>query len=132
MNKILCIFVLLISIITLISCDNTKKEISCEDVIRVYEEAGYEVFHKEQYDEESKEVCYIQCTAPNSEDYIMFHFYETIDAAEAYADERQWNIILFVFSCAMFEPTWLTTKTYNNIEIEYHHDYLYKPFKTLI
>lgn len=132
MKKILYILILIISTIALISCSNTKKDITCEEIIEVYKEAGYEVFHKKEYDEESKEICYLQCTAPNSEDYIIFHFYETQEAAEEYADERKWNVILFVFSCAMFEPTWLTTKTYNNIEIEFHKNYLYKPFKSLL
>ena len=62
----------------------------------------------------------------------MLHFFEANDEAESYVDEKERNVILLIFSCAMFEPTWLTTKTYNNIEIEYDENYLYKPFKTLL
>jgi hypothetical protein len=131
MKKMFLSMLLLISIFVLISCDNNKKEITCDDVIKVYEEAGYKVFHKETTNDLKYE-CYVQCTASDSEDYIIFHFFETYDEAESYTDERDWNVILFIFSCAMFEPTWLTTKTYNNIEIEYHENYLYKPFKSLI
>ena len=132
MKKMFLSVLILISIFVLISCDNTKKEITCEDVIKVYEEAGYEVFHKETNPDDYKYECYVQCSASDSENYIIFHFFETNEKAESYAAERKWNVILFLYSCAMFEPTWLTTKTYNNIEIEYHENYLYKPFKTLL
>ena len=132
MKKMFLSMLLLISIFTLTSCDNNKKEITCEDVVKVYEEAGYTVFHKDTNTDDYKYECYVQCTASNSEDYIMFHFFETTEEAKSYADEREWNVILFIYSCAMFQPTWLTTKTYNNIEFEYHENYLYKPFKTLL
>ena len=132
MNKMLLSLILVILMTALISCNNTKKEITCEDVIQVYEEAGYKVFHKETTTDDLKWDCYVQCTAKDSEDYIVFHFFENNETATLYADEREWNVILFIFSCAMFEPTWLTTKTYNNIEIEYHKNYLYKPFESLI
>lgn len=129
-NKLLIIFVLLCSLILLTSCKEDKV-ITCQDIIRVYEEAGYEVFHKEATDVDSEWECYVKCTAPDSEDYIFFRFFEDAEGAEEYADDREWNMIVFLYSCALFEPTWLTTKTYNNIEIEYHNSYLYKPFKSL-
>ena len=131
MKKIILLIMLFVSIIVLTSCENKNKEITYNDVINVYLEAGYEVFHKEAYYEPG-ELCYVKCTAPDSEDYIYFCFFETKEEAEEYASERDWNVLLFLFSCAMFEPTWLKTKTYNNIEIEYHKNYLYKPFKSLI
>ena len=131
MKKINILLIILFVVVISSSCDKTEKEITCEEVIKVYEEAGYTVFHKES-DYKENQVCYVKCTAPNSEEYIFFNFFETSDAAKKYADERDWNVVLYIFSCALCEPTWLTTKTYNNIEIEYHKSYLYKPFKNLI
>ena len=131
MKKIVLTLMLLISIIALISCDYTKKEITCEDVINAYEEVGYNVFHKE-YNYEEGQICYVKCTALDSDDYIYFNFFENQEFAEKYANERDWNIVLFIYSCSLFEPTWLTAKTYSNIEIEYHQNYLYKPFKSLM
>ena len=133
MKKALFLLLLVISIITtLTSCDNTKKEITCEDVIKVYEDAGYSVFHSEKTTEEWEWECYVKCTDTDSGEYIFFHFFETNEDAEDYLDKREWNFMLFLFSFIMSEPSWLITKTYNNIEIEYHKNYLYQPFNSLL
>ena len=51
MKKIIINVIMIICILVLTSCDNDnitgEKEITCEDIIQVYEEAGYEIFHKE-------------------------------------------------------------------------------------
>jgi len=135
-KKIMLIFSLFIFIFSLSSCNNQKiksdKEIICEDVMRVYEKSGYDVFHKETTDQDYIWNCYVKCTAPDSNDYIFFYFFETTEEAENYAKERKWNIILYFSSCLMGDPSWLTTKNCNNIEIEYDENYLYKPFKELL
>ena len=53
--------------------------------------------------------------------------------AEEYSIVGEWNILLYLYSIiAADEPIWVTTKTYNNIAIDYTDYYTYKPFKTLI
>lgn len=51
MKKVIWMFLTFISAFSLASCDtqniNRYQEITCEDIIRVYGEAGYEIFHKE-------------------------------------------------------------------------------------
>lgn len=49
-NKML-LLTTLITLASLSSCSNNK-EITCEDVIKIYEEAGYSVFHSKQADQE--------------------------------------------------------------------------------
>lgn len=127
----LCLTVVLF-IFSLTSCNTHNKEITCQEVIDIYEEAGYSVFHCEHNPGNPELMCYIKCTAPNSDDYIFFHFYKTNESAEAYISEGEWNILLYLYSAILGEPTWITTKTYNNIAIEYNQSYLYKPFKKLL
>ena len=136
MKKVILMSLLLSVIFPLSSCGSQNitndKEITCEDIIRVYEEAGYEIFHKETTEQEYNWECYVKCTAPDSNDYIFFNFFETNEEAVSYEEEREWNLLLYFTSCFMGEPSWLITKTYNNIEIEYDQKYLYKPFEELI
>lgn len=132
----LVLILLLISILGLSSCDNDnmvfEKEITCEDIMKVYEEAGYEIFHKETTDQDYDWNCYVKCTAPDSDDYIFFYIFDTNEEAVNYADERDWNILLYLFSGLFCDSAWLKTKSYNNIAIEYDQKELYKPFETLL
>lgn len=136
MKKFILIFLIFLSVISLASCDSqnitSDKEITCEDIIKVYEEAGYDIFHKETTDKDYDWECYVKCTTSDSDDYIFFYVFETNEEAESYAKEREWNLLLYFTSCFMGEPSWLKTKTCNNIEIEYDQNYLYKPFKELL
>ena len=52
------------------------------------------------------------------------------EEADNYADERDWNILLYFFSELFGDSLWLKTKSYNNIAIEYDQSELYKPFET--
>ena len=133
MKKKILLLAMLMTLTSLTSCGNNK-EITCQDVINVYEDAGYGVFHSELTDQENGGYnCYVVCTAPNSDDTIYFHFFETKEEAEEYSSKGEWNILLYLYSIiAADEPIWVTTKTYNNIAIDYTDYYTYKPFKTLI
>ena len=133
MKKKILLLATLMTLISLTSCGNNK-EITCQDVINVYEEAGYGVFHSELTDQENGGYnCYVACTAPNLDDTIYFHFFKTKEEAEEYSSEGEWNILLYLYSIiAADEPIWVTTKTYNNIAIDYTDYYTYKPFKKLI
>lgn len=136
MNKVISILTLFLFIISLASCDSqtmtSDKEITCEDIIKVYEKAGYEIFHKETTDQDYDWNCYVKCTAPDSDDYIFFYIFDTNEEASNYAGERDWNILLYFLSGLFGDSSWLKTKSYNNIAIEYDQKELYKPFESLI
>ena len=127
-----CLVFLMLSalLLSLCGCNKSEKTLSCEDVVAAYEKAGYQVFHSEW--ENLDFSCSVQATDPKTGEYISFHFFENAEEAEAYADSRQYNVVIWLFSVIYGDPSWLTTKTYQNIEIEYDHSYLYKPFKDLI
>ena len=136
MKKFILLIIEIFLVITLSSCDNdnivSEKEITCEDIIKVYEKAGYEIFHKETTDQDYDWNCYVKCTAPDSDDYIFFYIFDTNEEACNYADGRDWNILLYFFSELFGDSSWLKTKSYNNIAIEYDQNELYVPFESLI
>ena len=136
MKKIIINVIMIICILVLTSCDNDnitgEKEITCEDIIQVYEEAGYEIFHKETTEQDYDWECYVKCTAPNSEDYIFFYIFKTNEEAVSYAEERKGNFLISLFSWIYGDSSWLKTKSYNTIALEYTQDKLYKPFKSLM
>ena len=52
MKKKILLLAMLMTLTSLTSC-GYNKEITCQDVINVYEEAGYSVFHSELTDQEN-------------------------------------------------------------------------------
>ena len=72
---------------SLTSCGNNK-EITCQDVIDVYEEAGYSVFHCEYNPGNTELMCYVKCTATDTKDDTYFNFFVSKDAAEEYSSEQ--------------------------------------------
>ncbi len=117
----------------LASCKNGEiKEITPEQVVMAYEEAGYDVWYSEEDDDPIEgERHTVRATHENG-DYIFFHFFDSVENAEAYADTRQYNVVIWLFSVIYGDPSWLTTETYGNIEIEYDNKDLYEPFEELI
>lgn len=136
MKKFLA-FLLVICSVFFAGCyaDRTSSvEITCEDVIAAYEEAGYGIFHNETDEGESVEYnCYVRIDDPDSDDYAYFHFFDTHEEALAYFEEAPYAAIgVWLFSLIWGEPTLLRNKTYNQITIEYDNAELYKPFQKLI
>ena len=132
MNRHVCLFLLAAMAFSLFAgCQKEERPVSCEEVIAAYEEAGYNVSHRDYPEREYGYVCEVTIEEADG-DSIRFHFYETEEEAQAEAEERQWNGILWLFSAIYGDPTWLETECYQNIEIEYDDDDLYEPFKELI
>ena len=130
------LMIVILSLPVLASCSDKEikkiREITPEDVITAYEAAGYEVWHGEAVNDPIKgKHYYVQANHENG-DYIYFSFFDSSENAEAYADEREWNILLWLFSAIYGDPSWLTTEAYGNIEIEYDNKKLYEPFKDLV
>lgn len=118
---------------TLASCKSGEtKDITPEEVISAYEEAGYEVWSQEEDDYPIEGERYTVKATHENGDYIFFHFFDSVENAEAYAEEREYNILLWLFSAIYGDPSWLSTETHGNIEIEYDNKDLYEPFGELI
>ncbi len=122
---------LLISMhLSLCACSGDVKTITCDEVVAAYEAAGYAPVHKhpsEGYDYD----CYIRVEDMEKDEEIMLYFFSSAEAAESRAEERQFNVLLWLFTVIYGKPQWLHTTSYNNIEVEYVGSAIYEPFEKL-
>ena len=120
------------------SCRSETKTITCDQVIAAYEQAGYTVFHKEYADTDTdagkrKGVCSVCVEVSDDADRnVYFEFFETPADAKAYAEDREWNVVLWFYSLVNMDPSWVYTKTYDVIEYEYTDQTVIHPFEELI
>ena len=137
MKKILSIILLLSFALSLTACGNSTdpKEITCEDIIKAYEDAGYYVTHGEhKYEAESSQLCYIKAnlTADYDSDYIYFITCFTEEQAEEAAETDKYNLAVWLYATVSGESRWLKTGTYGKIEYSYYNSKLIKPFNELV
>ena len=137
MKKIISIILLLSLCFSFTACDNTTepKEITCEDIIKAYEDAGYYVTHGEHKDEaESSQLCYIKAnlTEDSDSDYIYFITCFTEKQAEETAETDKYNLAVWLYAAVSGESRWLKTGTDGKIEYSYYNSKLIKPFNELI
>ncbi len=124
------IVVMLLAALLLCGCAQKQpREVSCEELIAAYEAAGYAVEHLEFPALDYGYRCEVQIRS--GEEQLRFEFYPSAEAAEAQAQQRQWNAVLWIYTLAMGQPTWLHTQTHGTIEIEYTDSALLKPFESL-
>ena len=140
MKKIISIL-LLLSLLSLCfsftACGNSTepKEISCEDIIKAYEDAGYLVTHGEHKDEaEISQLCYIKAslTEDSDSDYIYFITCFTDEQAKEAAETDKYNLAVWLYAAVSGESRWLKTGTYGKIAYSYYNSKLIKPFNELI
>ncbi len=129
-KRIMCILLCLSIVCAFSGCSGEQREVSCEEVTAAYEAAGYEVFHKHPAEGYAYS-CYIE-VENEADERIFFHFFDTEQEAQSYANERQYNALIWVFSVIYGDPTWVHTTSYKNIEIEYADKSLYEIFDKLI
>ena len=132
--KRLILLLLIVICCLFCGCDTveqTEKTITCDDVLSVYQAAGFEIFHSETPNVENA-VCSVKATDPQTQEYVYFHFFDTHEHAKAYAETRQFNVLIWLFTVVYGKPAWQTTKVYNHIEIEYDQADLYQLFERLI
>ena len=137
MKKIISIILLLSFVLSLTACGNSTepKEITCDDIIKAYEDAGYYVTHGEHKDEsESSQLCYIKAnlTEDSDSDYIYFITCFTEKQAEEAAETDKYNLAVWLYAAVSGESRWLKTGTYGKIEYSYYNSKLIKPFNELI
>ncbi len=123
---LLCIGILL----SATGCSGEQREVTCEDVVAAYEEAGYDPSHHHS-PQIGNMVCYV-LVENDDDEQIYIHFFETAEEAEAEESQRQYNVFIWLFSVIFGDPTWVHTTTYRNIQIEYTDKALYEPFAKLI
>lgn len=137
MKKIISIILLLSFALSFTACDNSEpKEISCEDIIKAYEDAGYSVaFHNHDdpvyYD--LNEYCNIEILDPDDPEnnYLYITRYFTEEDAKAACKEQQFNPVLWLFFGVFGEWRWLRVRCYGDITYETFDYKMMKPLNDL-
>ena len=138
MKKIISIMLLISFALSFSACDKSEsKEISCEEIIAAYEDAGYSVlYHGHENDENYHELgmyCCFEIRDPDNEDnYMYVNRYFTEEDAKTAADERQFNPILWLFFGIFGEWRWLHVGCYGDIEYETFNKKMIKPLENLM
>ena len=138
MKKIISILLLLSFALSLVACGKSEpKEISCEEIIKAYKDAGYSVlYHGHENDtvyNDLGQYCAFEIRDPNDDDnYMYVHRYFNEEDAKAASKERQFNPILWLFFGIFGEWRWLHVGCYGNIEYETFDRKMIKPLKELM
>ena len=103
MKKIISILLLFSLCFSFTACGNSTepKEISCEDIIKVYEDAGYFVTHGEHKTQaEGSQLCYIKAslTEDSDSDYIYFITCFTDEQAKEAAETDKYNLAVWLYA----------------------------------
>jgi len=136
MKKIISILLSVLLCFLFVACGKSEpRELSCEELIAAYEEAGYYVAHGEHQEEtDSPRRCYIKASIsqePDS-DYIYFTTCFTEEQAEEVREIDKYNLIIWFYAAISGESRWLKTGTYGKIAYSYYDPALIEPFQELI
>ena len=114
-------------------CSAPRPDITREEILQAYEEAGYEVWSR-VYDEpmEYGLMGYIKAQHPDG-DYIYFSVFETPEQAEAYKREfyhpAALGLFLSVFAGEAYVPKW---EVYGCFVVQYENPVFFAVFQNLL
>lgn len=126
------ILMVALALILLVSgCATRQMEISREQIVAAYEEAGYEVWSR-VYEEKLDygEIAYVQANHPDG-GYIYFSIFETEAEAKAYKQEFYHPVAVGLFSVIFGQPTWQRWKVYGCIVAQYGDSDMLTPVQRL-
>ncbi len=135
MKRLISVILLLSVVLSFTSCKKTPKDISCDNLVKAYTDAGYSVSHYHYGEaEENENYCLVQVLEKEGDDesdFVYFDFYLTPEAAEAKAEEYTYNIGVWLFALPFGEYRWLTSEAYGNIHYHCYNTSMLKPFRQL-
>lgn len=130
--KRLITLVLVLILLVLPGCTPARTDITCEEIVSSYEEAGYSVW-TDVYDEklDHGQIAYVQANHPDG-NYIYFSIFETAEEAKAYKKELYHPMMMGLFSVIFGDPSWPRWEVHGNIVVEYDEPEFYKIFEKLL
>lgn len=138
-NKIKKIIIVLFALLLLplSACNKPEpKEITCEEIIKVYEYSGYIVehhLHKEEMTD-SDVICSICIKdSKNSKDNVLYiDRYKDEETASSYAKDMKYNVIVWFMSSIYGESRWLKSEQYGVIHYHTYDSKMTKPLESLM
>lgn len=119
------------------ACSKSEpKEITCEEIIKAYEDAGYIVehhLHKEDMPD-SDVICSIRINdSKTSEDnYLYIDRYRDEETASSYAKDMKYNVVIWFVSSIYGESRWLKSEQYGVIHYHTYYSKMTKPLEELM
>ena len=139
MKKIISTLLLLSLCFSFTACGNSTepKEISCEEIIAAYKDAGYTVlYHGHENDtvyNDLGQYCAFEIRDPDNEDnYMYVHRYFNEEDAKAANEEAKFHPVLWLFFGIFGEWRWLHTGCYGDLTYETFDRKMIKPLKELM
>lgn len=132
MRRIFSVCLAFVTALWLAGCGQEVPAVSCGQLEEAYRNAGYQVLHKEDPLESENAICSVRAEDPQSGEYIYFFFFDTPEQAEKYAEEQEWNGVLWFYSAVIGEPYWVTAKAQGNMVLTYADSDLLAPYESLL
>ena len=135
-KKIISIILLLSFALSLTACGNNAepKEISCEDIIKAYEDAGYFISYHSHSEDSEEYYCYIIIyeNEDSTSDLVEITLYNTAEGAKEAAENKRYNIAIWMVAAMYGEFRWLRTGCYGDMVYSTFNYKMLKPIKELI
>ena len=138
MKKIISILLLLSLCFSFTACVKSEpKEISCEEIIAAYKDAGYTVlYHGHESDTAYNDIgiyCSFEIRDPdNADNYMYIDRYFTEEDAKAAIKEQQFNPILWLYFGIFGEWRWLHTGCYGDLTYSTFDREMIKPLRDIM
>ena len=135
--KVTAVLLLLAMSLTMFSCgEGEKKELSCEEIIKAYENAGYTVQYHNHRDAntDSDVICNIQIVDPQNAErnYLYIDRYANEEKAKAVAEEYEYHLAIWMIAVLHGEGRWLKSRQYGNIHYHSYNKKILKPLESLM
>lgn len=135
MKKLTAFFIVALFAFVLAACTETEpKEITCDEIIEVYEDAGYTVLHN-HYDnsDEHDRWCSMNIEDPEKPDnnYMYINRYYTEEDAKAAKENDEYHIVIWLFAFPFGEHRWLKSGSYGTIQYSSYNSEMIELFEAL-
>ena len=138
MKNVISILLLLSLCFSFVGCKGSEpKEISCEEIIAAYKDAGYTVlYHGHESDTAYNDIgiyCSFEIRDPdNADNYMYIDRYFTEEDAKAASKEQQFNPILWLYFGIFGEWRWLHTGCYGDLTYSTFDRGMIKPLRDIM
>lgn len=138
MRRIFAFIITFFISLSFISCSNNaeQREISCEDIINAYQDAGYIVKYHNHRGENTEydAICNIQIEDSNNpeKNYLYIDRYANADEAENAAKENKYNIVTWFIFALHGEWRWLKSESYGEFHYHTFNNKIVKPLEDLM
>ena len=138
MKRVISILLLFSLTFSFFACTpHRSEEITCEDIIAAYENAGYTMEHHLHEDPvylEEGICCSLMFQDPEDPDknYIYIERHNTTNGAYQAAEESEYNLVLWFISLVHGEGRWLRSEQFGTLHSTTFERKMLKPLQSIV